>query len=125
MEFRDDPRSDPESLQALALEVEQAKRSLSVRPRAGLTCRVGGHRKTYQVEIEQFQRLTKPLVDRTEEITLRLLRENKLGWAHVDVVLVTGGSSRMPMIRSRLKQLSGRTLNTTLSPSTPIVHWRD
>jgi molecular chaperone DnaK len=120
--FRDDPRSDPESLQALSLEVEQAKRGLSVRPRAALTCSHGGHRKTYQVELEQFQRLTKPLVDRTEEITLKLLKDNKLGWAHVDVVLVTGGASRMPMIRSRLKQLSGRTLNTTLSPDLSIAH---
>ncbi len=120
--FRDDPRSNPESLQALALEVEQAKRGLSVRPRAALTCSHGGHRKTYQVELEQFQRLTKPLVDRTEEITLRLLKDNKLGWAHVDVVLVTGGASRMPMIRGRLKQLSGRTLNTTLSPDLSIAH---
>ncbi len=121
-EFRDDPRADPESLQALALEVEQAKRSLSVRPRAALTCTHGGHRKTYQVEIEQFQRLTKPLVDRTEEITLKLLKDNNLGWAHVDVVLVTGGASRMPMIRGRLKSLSGRTLNTTLSPDLSIAH---
>jgi molecular chaperone DnaK len=120
--FRDDPRKNAESLQALALEVEQAKRGLSVRPRAQLTISHGGHRKTYQVELEQFQRLTKPLVDRTEEITLKLLKDNKLGWAHVDVVLVTGGASRMPMIRGRLKQLSGRTLNTALSPDLSIAH---
>ncbi|HXY36898.1 MAG TPA: Hsp70 family protein [Planctomycetaceae bacterium] len=120
--YRDDPRSNPESLQSLSLEVEQAKRTLSFRPRAALTINHGGHRKTYQVELEQFQRLTKPLVDRTEEITLKLLKDNKLGWAHVDVVLVTGGASRMPMIRGRLKQLSGRTLNTALSPDLSIAH---
>ena len=44
-----------------------------------------------------------------------------MGWAHVDVVLVTGGASRMPMIRSRLKELSGRTLNTALSPDLSIA----
>jgi len=120
-EFRDDPRAEPESLQALALEIEQAKRGLTVRPRAALTCTHGGFRKTYQIELEQFQKLTKPLVDRTEDITLKLLKDNKLGWAHVDVVLVTGGASRMPMIRNRLKQLSGRTLNTTLSPDLSIA----
>lgn len=120
-EFRDDPRSEPESLQALALEVEQAKRGLSVRPRAALTCTHGGFRKAFQIELEQFQKLTKPLVDRTEAITLKLLKDNKLGWAHVDVVLVTGGASRMPMIRNRLKQLSGRTLNTALSPDLSIA----
>src|SRR5690606_32044369 len=121
-EFRLDARHDPESLQFLSNEVEQAKRSLSSRPRAALTCQHAGHRKTYQIEQSQFERLTRPLVDRTEEITKRLLRDRKMGWAHVDVVLTTGGASRMPMIRNRLKYLSGRTLNTSLSPDLSIAH---
>src|SRR5262245_4511073 len=109
--FKADPREDPASLQSLALEVEQTKRSLSVRPRAALTCQHGGHRKTYQIELDQFERLTHSHVERTVEITKRLLKDNKLGWAHVDVVLLTGGASRMPMIRNAMKELSGRTLN--------------
>jgi len=121
-EFRDDPRTDPASLQLLSLEVEQTKRSLSVRPRAALTCQHAGHRKTYQVELSQFERLTKKLVNQASEITKAMLKDNKMGWAHVDVVLTTGGASRMPMIRNRLKELSGRTLNTTLSPDLSIAH---
>ncbi len=121
-EFRIDPQSERESLQALALEVEQAKRSLSVRPRAALTCQAGGQRKTYQVEVTQFERLSKPLVDRMEQLTLQLLKDQNLGWAHVDVVLTTGGASRMPMVRQMLKRLSGRTLNTSLSPDQSIAH---
>lgn len=121
-EFKLDPRQDPESLQFLANEVEQAKRSLSARPKAVLTCQHAGHRKTYQIEQSQFEKLTRHLTDRTEEITKRLLRDQKIGWARVDVVLTTGGASRMPMIRDRLKQLSGRTLNTSLSPDLSIAH---
>ena len=121
-EFGSDPRDDPQSLQALALEAEQTKRSLSARPRAALTCQHAGHRKTYQIGQEQFERLARPLVERTRAITRRMLRSNKIGWAHVDVVLTTGGSSRMPMIRTNLKQLSGSTLNTALSPDQSIAH---
>ena len=121
-EFGIDPSKDRESAQALALEAEQTKRSLSVRPKAALTCAAGGQRKTYQVELEQFERLTKDLVDRSESLTLDLLKEHNLGWAKIDVVLTTGGSSRMPMIRSLFKRLSGRTLNTSLSPDQSIAH---
>jgi molecular chaperone DnaK len=121
-EFGVDPASSRESLQALALEVEQVKRSLSVRSRAALTCQHAGKRKTYQVEREQFERLTRPHVDRLRELTKALLQENHMGWAHVDVVLTTGGASRMPMVREMLKQLSGRTLNTSLSPDQSIAH---
>lgn len=121
-EFSIDPMKDRESAQALALEAEQTKRSLSVRPKAALTCAAGGQRKTYQVELEQFERLTRDLVDRMEVLTLDLLKENNMGWAKVDVVLTTGGSSRMPMVRSLFKKLSGRTLNTSLSPDQSIAH---
>jgi molecular chaperone DnaK len=95
---------------------------LSVRPKAALTCQAGGKRKTYQVEVGQFERLTKHLVDRMEQLTLQLLRDQNLGWAHIDVVLTTGGASRMPMVRQMLKRLSGRTLNTSLSPDQSIAH---
>ena len=121
-EFGIDPMKERENAQALALEAEQTKRSLSVRPKAALTCAAGNQRKTYQVELEQFERLTRDLVDRMEVLTLDLLKENNMGWAKVDVVLTTGGSSRMPMVRSLFKKLSGRTLNTSLSPDQSIAH---
>jgi molecular chaperone DnaK len=121
-EFNADPRQDLQSLQQLTLEVEHCKRSLTVRPRAALICQHAGQRKSYQVEQAQFSRLTQHLLRRTEEITTRLLKDNNMGWAHVDVILSTGGSSRMPMVREMLKRLGGRTLNTSLSPDQSIAH---
>ncbi|MFK7819846.1 MAG: Hsp70 family protein, partial [Planctomycetaceae bacterium] len=58
----------------------------------------------------------------TCKITRDMLKKSKMGWAHVDVLLTTGGASRMPMVRDSLKSLSGRTLNTTLSPDHSISH---
>lgn len=121
-EFGVDPREDAHSAQFLALEVENTKRALSVRPKAALTVQHDGHRKTYQVEQPQFERLTQKLVDRTSEITQKMLKENKLTWGHIDVILTAGGSSRMPMIRNALKKIGGRTLNTSLSPDLSIAH---
>lgn len=121
-DFNTDPRQDPRSLQALALEIETTKRSLSVRPRAALTVQHSSHRKTYQVQQQKFAELTSPLVERTAVITQKMLADNKMGWAHVDVILTTGGASRMPMVRDRLKELGGRTLNTSLSPDQSIAH---
>lgn len=121
-EFSEDPRTDPESLQFLALEAEQTKRSLSVRPKAALTCQHGGHRKTYQVTLEQFEKLSRHLVDRCETLTRSLLKDHAMGWAHIDVVLLTGGSTRMPMIRQRLDKISGTTPNRMLAPDLSIAH---
>jgi molecular chaperone DnaK len=117
-----DPREDLESLQFLALEAEQAKRSLSVRPRAAVTVQHEGQRKTYQIEQPEFETLSRRLIQRCEEVTRRILKDNKFGWAHIDVVLTTGGASRMPMVKDFLKRLSGRTLNSSLSPDQSIAH---
>lgn len=117
-----DPRLDKESMQALAIEVEQTKRSLSVRQRASLSVQHAGRRKVFGVTQEQFELLTHDLVGKTEQITQKLLKDHKLGWAHINAVLVTGGASRMPMIRKMLQRISGTTLNQTLSPDQSISH---
>lgn len=117
-----DPRMDRETMQSLAIEVEQVKRSLSVRPKVSLILQHEGRRKSYVIDRDRFEILTSDLVLRTEDITKGMLKAHNKGWAHVDAVLVTGGASRMPMIRQMLKRLSGTTLNTTLSPDQSISH---
>jgi molecular chaperone DnaK len=122
-EFGDDPRRDPESLQHLAWEVEQCKRSLTVRPKAALIVQHAGKRKTYQIERDQFNQLTQHLVKRTEEITRGLIHRHRQGAAHLDLtVLSAGGSSRMPMIDEMLKTLKGTTISKALSPDQSIAH---
>lgn len=122
-EFSDDPRRDPESLQHLAWEVEQCKRSLTVRPKAALIVQHGGRRKTYQIERDQFNQLTQHLVRRTEEITRGLIEKHKAGASHLDLtVLSAGGSSRMPMVDEMLRTLKGTTISKALSPDQSIAH---
>jgi molecular chaperone DnaK len=117
-----DPRFDKETMQAVSLEIEQAKRSLSVRPRATISLTHAGRRKVIAIDRDEFERRTAGLVKKCEEITLGTLRANKMGWAKVDAVLITGGATRMPMIRTMLKRISGTTLNSTLSPDQSISH---
>ncbi len=121
-EYGDDPRNDPESMQLLAMAVENTKRSLTVRPRAALTCSHGKHRKVYQIELPEFEKLTKPLLARTISITRDLQKAYQFGLKQTDTILTTGGSSRMPAIKKALNELGFRTLNTSLSPDQSISH---
>ncbi len=117
-----DPRLDLESMQGLAIEIEQVKRSLSVRPKATILVQHDGRRKSILIERDRFELLTNDLIQRTENITKGMLKAHNKGWAHVNSVLVTGGASRMPMVRNMLQRISGTTLNTTLSPDQSISH---
>ena len=51
----EDPRLDRHSMQALANEVEQAKRALSVRPRATITVQHAGRRKSFGVSSRRLR----------------------------------------------------------------------
>lgn len=121
-EFGTDPRKDPESMQLLAMAVENTKRGLTVRERAALTCSHGGHRKVYQIEQKDFEKLTKPLLDRTISLTRDLQKAYSFGLKPSDIILTTGGSSRMPMIKKALGAIGFRTPNTSLSPDQSISH---
>ena len=81
-----------------------------------------GRRKSISIDREQFEGMSKKLVERCEQITKKLLKDRKLGWAHVNSVLITGGATRMPMVREMLQRISGTTLNATLSPDQSISH---
>lgn len=121
-EFGADPRKDPESMQLLAMAVENTKRGLTVRERAALTCSHGGHRKVYQIEQKEFEKLTKPLLDRSISLTRDLQKAYSFGLKPSDIILTTGGSSRMPMIKKALGEIGFRTPNTSLSPDQSISH---
>ncbi|HLQ44948.1 MAG TPA: Hsp70 family protein, partial [Planctomycetaceae bacterium] len=121
-EFGSDPRQDPESMQLLAMAVENTKRGLTVRPRAALTCSHGGHRKVYQVEQAEFEKLTKSLLNRSISLTREVQKAYSFGLKPSHIILTTGGSSRMPMIKRALGEIGFRTPNTSLSPDQSISH---
>jgi molecular chaperone DnaK len=114
-------KSDPTSRQMLALEAEQTKRSLSTREHSTLLVQHAGHRKTLKIDVHQFEKMSATLLTRMEECVTSLLKDNNLRWAKIDAVLSTGGASRMPMVKTLLKRLSGRTPNRALSPDHSIA----
>src|SRR5262249_10072955 len=60
----------------------------------------------------EFEAMTFPLMDRTRRLTEEALAEAKLGWPQLDGVLLVGGSTRMPMVRSYVSQMAGKPPRT-------------
>ena len=53
--------------------------------------------------------MTFPLMDRTRRLTEEALEEAKLDWKRLTGVLLVGGSTRMPMVRHYVSQMSGQS----------------
>lgn len=115
-----DPRSDPVGLQELRIAAEGAKRALSERQQAPVIVNHRGIRQKVEVSRADFEQRTEGLVERTRATTEIVVRQANLGWSDIDRVLLVGGSTRMPMIRAMLADLTGKPADDSL-PADEVV----
>jgi len=100
----DDPAADPEFYQGLMNDVESAKKTLSKKEKARLRCSYEGVQGVINVTREEFEAVTRPLLNETLDIVQRTLdaaTEKEPGLS-IDEVLLVGGSSRMPQVAAGL-----------------------
>jgi len=107
-EFGDDPRHDAQALAYLAVTAEEAKKTLSRRESTSVPVSYKGHWGNYEVTRQELESLTEDLVAVTQLTTEMVLEEAGLTWEGITKVIPTGGSTRMPMIRTLLEKMSGR-----------------
>jgi molecular chaperone DnaK len=117
-----DPRDDPNTAGRLWRECEEAKRTLSARNRALIAGDFLGRPIRMEIARENFEEITRDLLDRTAFTTRQTLQAAGLEWSDLDRVLLVGGSTRMPAVRSMLRGLSGKEPDVSLSPDEAVAH---
>jgi molecular chaperone DnaK len=117
-----DPRDDAATAGRLWRDCEDAKRTLSARNKATIGCDYGGHAARVEVSRQQFQDLTRDLLDRTTFTTRQTLEAAGLAWEQIDRVLLVGGSSRMPAVVEMLRGLSNKEPDCSVSPDEAVAH---
>jgi molecular chaperone DnaK len=117
-----DPREDPVTAGRLWRDCEDAKRTLSSRPKANVACDYRGRSARVEVTREAFEEATQDLLDRTRFTALQTLRMASLDWKDLSRILLVGGSSRMPMVRDMIRRLSGQDADTTVSADEAVAH---
>jgi molecular chaperone DnaK len=103
-----DPLDDPVALNEVLVRSEQAKWALSERSSTKITLQLGSERRSFELARSEFEAMTFPLMDRTRRLTEEALEEAKLTWPRLDGVLLVGGSTRMPMVRTYVSQMAGK-----------------
>ncbi len=111
-----DPRDEPQPYQELYERCLAAKISLSTKPRAVIPVNFRGHRTVVPVTREEFEELTKDLVEQCADTCAIVLEKARMRWTDIDDVLLAGGSTRMPMIQEMLRRLSRRAPVSGINP---------
>jgi molecular chaperone DnaK len=117
-----DPREEPNTAGRLWRECEDAKRTLSARSKANITCDYKGHAVRVEVTREKFEDLTQDLLDRTQFTTRQTLQAAGMTWKDIDYILLVGGSTRMPMVSTMLRELSGKEPDGSVAVDEAVAH---
>jgi len=117
-----DPREDPSTAGKLWRECEDAKRTLSARNKASVGCDYRGFSSRVEVSKGQFEEATQDLLDRTRFTTEQTLKAAGLEWSDVERLLLVGGSTRMPMVRNMLRELSGKEPDASVAADEAVAH---
>jgi len=116
-----DPLEELSSYHDLRQKCVSAKISLTRRPKVNVFHDYGSKVLRLAVTRETFEELTNDLLDRTHTLTQNVLREANAAADSIDVVLLAGGSTRMPMVRNMLRDVFDKAPATDINPDEAIA----
>ncbi len=107
-QFGSDPRTDPESAQRLRLFATQSKIALSASGTSVISKPVILGGKTLRVTFTraQFETAAEPWLEACQEVCERALKSQSLAWSDIDDLILTGGSSLVPCVERRVREMS-------------------
>ncbi len=114
-------RGNQEAVQTLRKAVIEAKEQLSFAPAVQLSLAWEG--KTYQRELTRaiFDHLITPIVDRTLGPCRACIADAKVAIDQIDEVVMVGGSTRIPLVRSAVEALFKAKPHTELNPDEVVA----
>ncbi len=117
-----DVRKDAMALQRLKEACEKAKCELSSSVQTDInlpfiTADASGPKHLQKtITRARFEQLVEHLIQRTEEPCRKALADANLKPQQVDEVILVGGSTRIPAVQAKVKQIYGKEPNKTVNP---------
>jgi molecular chaperone DnaK len=125
---RDAVSKDRVSMQRLRYAAERAKRALSDQPEAFISVSELGDQSNARfcqldtaLTRDFFETLTEPLTSRCLDVCRQVLAAASLTATDVEAVMLVGGMTRMPLIRSLTTKFFGRSPVTGVNPDEAVA----
>jgi len=110
-------RINKELTQAIRLKAEEAKVYLSANNI--FEGELNGDKLS--LTKEKFNELIKPLVNKTVTCCTNALKDASLKTKDIDVVVMVGGSTRVPLVKESISQFFGKPVNDTVNPDEVVA----
>ncbi len=117
-----DLKNDRMALQRLREAAEKAKVELSSMPETTIslpfiTANASGPKHLeMSLSRAKFEEMTADLLERTVKPTRQAIQDSGLSAGEIDKILLVGGSTRMPMVQRKIKELLGKEPTKGINP---------
>eukprot|EP00095_Tigriopus_kingsejongensis_P002286 maker-scaffold5040_size5084-snap-gene-0.0 protein:Tk02286 transcript:maker-scaffold5040_size5084-snap-gene-0.0-mRNA-1 annotation:"heat shock protein hsp70" len=115
-------RLDKKERQSLRITAENAKKHLSTDTSFTTELSLAGKKHKLMLTVMQLNELIKPLLDTTMECSLKALTDAELTAEDIDEVVLVGGSTKTPSVKSTVQALfTSATINNTINPDEVVA----
>ncbi len=112
----------PEIDRTVTRSAEKIKKQLTERREIRVTLPIPGYgRFTTSVTLEEFEKSTRDLLEKTGNLCGSVLADMNMGWEDVTDVLLVGGSTRMKQVAEYLEEKSGHTPLSQVHPDEAVA----
>jgi Fe-S protein assembly chaperone HscA len=120
-EWGEDIASNSMAVQALRRAVIAAKEALSFTPEVMLEFQFGDRTYQRQLSREGFEELIRPIISRTLGPCRECIKDAGVIVEQIDEVVLVGGSTRIPLVRSAVEMLFRARPHTELNPDEVVA----
>ncbi len=110
-------KDQKEFIQAIRLKAEEAKIFLSTNE--NFETELNGD--ALSLTKEKFESLIQPLVDKTITCCSNALKDAKLKTKDIDVIVMVGGSTRVPLVKESISKFFGKPVNDSVNPDEVVA----
>lgn len=105
----------------LRKQAEIAKRSFHEKKVVKITCPMEERTLSLDVTLEEYEKAIKPLFLRLREPVERALRDAALKLSDIEAILLVGGATKLPSIRTFISKLFGRLAYVNINPDEVVA----
>jgi len=120
-EWGEDVSGKPDLVQLLRRAVIQAKEALSFAPSASMELEYGDRKYARLLDVELFNRLIEPIVNRTLGPCRDCIKDAGVTVEEIKEVVMVGGSTRIPLVRSAVEKLFRKRPHIELNPDEVVA----
>lgn len=122
----DELKNDQTFSQAIRLKAEEAKKHLSFNDEFTgqlhySSPKVGGWEGALKISKSEFENLVQPFIEKTITCCKNALKDASLTTKDIEVIVMVGGSTRVPYVKKTISDFFGKEVNDSMNPEEVVA----